>query len=188
MPQTKAEITKQFGESLQRHLAAAGMSGYELAKRAGVAEGTVYGCISGRTALRLTTLYKLAQALGVTACTLLEGPPPHPEAPQGEQPTGKAGEKPPTDRAERAPLVLTPEEWARIDEITEACGLKRVRFVARDSKCRKWWGYQSRPRTVCGRQVWLTLDEGLVDLRTFDLSRFDDVPWIDTLIEREGAQ
>jgi transcriptional regulator with XRE-family HTH domain len=62
-----------FGENLREARRAAGLSQEELAKRAGIDRPTISGYEHGKREPNMSTLVKLARALGVPAEALVRG-------------------------------------------------------------------------------------------------------------------
>jgi len=70
-PRTDHEIAVEFGRQLRRYREAAGLSQEHLAHEAGLSWSTVSQVERGERAVRLTTLLRLARALGVTGSELI---------------------------------------------------------------------------------------------------------------------
>lgn len=67
------EVGRRFGENLLRHRKGAGLSQEELSFRAGLHRTQVGSIEQGARCPRIDTLVKLAGALGVSPCDLLDG-------------------------------------------------------------------------------------------------------------------
>jgi transcriptional regulator with XRE-family HTH domain len=66
-------VAERFGKNLARHRRASGLTQEELALRASVHRTQVGLLEAGQRQPRIETLVKLAGALSVDSCTLLEG-------------------------------------------------------------------------------------------------------------------
>lgn len=78
MASTETEVSElgaEIGTRVRRYREAAGMSGVKLAAASGVSQPFLSQLESGRTSVAITTLYRLAHALGVHPADLLPTPP-----------------------------------------------------------------------------------------------------------------
>lgn len=130
------DLARDVGATVRARRTEAGLSVAELARRTGVSGPFISQLETGRSSLSIPTLYRIAEALGVTPNALLPGAP-------GEQLVTRAGH----GRVIPATATASPQQPQLITRTGEGVALEGYHYVIHPDDDEQQW-YQHRGEDV----------------------------------------